>query len=265
MKVLPFLKWAGGKRWFVDNHAHHLEIGERRYIEPFLGSGAVFFNSIVSCAILSDSNYALIETYSALKSNYERVLEHLRNHHRLHSKEYYYSIRSKKFRSEYTRAAQFIYLNRTCWNGLYRVNKNGEFNVPIGTKSNVILDSDDFHKISEKLKNAELECSDFESVIDRTGEGDFLFVDPPYTVQHNHNGFVKYNEKIFSWNDQLRLKDSLVRAKERGAKILLTNAYHPSVIDLYQDLAAPVRLIRSSVISGANKSRGKYEELMISC
>lgn len=213
MKVLPFLKWAGGKRWFVESHSELIEIGPRRYIEPFLGSGAVFFSLDVRESLLSDSNKDLIEVYGAIRDDYKRVYKHLKLHHKNHSKDYYYKIRAFSPRTKYTRAARFIYLNRTCWNGLYRVNTLGKFNVPIGTKQNVILDTDDFEKVSNKLQNSQLVCADFEAVIDQAGPNDFLFVDPPYTVQHNYNGFVKYNEKIFSWEDQLRLKESLQNAR----------------------------------------------------
>src|SRR5690606_33757078 len=116
-----------------------------------------------------------------------------------------------------------------CWNGLYRVNREGIFNVPIGTKTNVLMESDDFLRVSEILKRAELRSCDFEDTLNRCGHGDFVFVDPPYTVKHNNNGFVKYNEEIFSWQDQLRLSAVVRRAAERGAAIVVTNADHASV------------------------------------
>src|SRR5699024_9439870 len=114
------------------------------------------------------------------------------------------------------RAARFIYLNRTCWNGLYRVNKQGKFNVPIGTKVNVRLESDNFMLTSDILKKVDLLISDFENIVDGALEDDFVFADPPYTVAHNNNGFIKYNEKLFSWSDQVRLRDAIIRARERG-------------------------------------------------
>lgn len=168
-------------------------------------------------------------------------------------------------RTPESRAAQFIYLNRTCWNGLYRVNLEGKFNVPIGTKQNVILETDDFEATSRLLVGAELVCGDFEKVISRAGENDFVFVDPPYTVKHNYNGFIKYNESIFSWDDQVRLRDSVKTASNRGAKVLVTNACHESIRDIYEDIGELIVLDRASVIAGKSTARGRYEEMVIKC
>lgn len=260
--VTPFLKWAGGKRWLVQNHADLFPKKFNRYIEPFLGSGAVFFYLEPEKAILSDANGRLIETYQAIKENYKLVEKHLREHQRKHSKEHYYSVRSKSFQSKFTRAGQFIYLNRTCWNGLYRENKKGIFNVPIGTKKNVLLKTDDFKAVANILKKVELKFQDFEKSISIAKDGDFIFVDPPYTVAHNNNGFVKYNQNIFSWADQERLKECLKCASDRGAEIVLTNANHDSVINLYENETIR-QLNRKTVISGINSGRSKTSELII--
>ena len=167
-----------------------------------------------------------------------------------------------KLRSPVKRAARLIYLNRTCWNGLYRVNRQGEFNVPIGTKTQVLLESDCFSAISDQLRMTEIRHSDFEATIDEASVGDLVFVDPPYTVKHNLNGFLKYNDKIFSWQDQVRLRDAVDRASGRGAYIVVTNANHKSLRDLYAGFSqAP--LARQSVLSGLAKSRGLTEELLI--
>ena len=219
-EIKPFLKWAGGKRWLVVQHLSIFPSQFDRYIEPFLGSGAVFFHLRPQNAILSDINKELIETYTAIQEDWESVFCELKKHHRNHCKEYYYRIRSSNPKTPYTRSARFIYLNRTCWNGLYRVNLKGEFNVPIGTKQAVILEKDDFFEVSKILQHAEIKCDDFETVIDEAGKGDLLFVDPPYTVKHSDNGFIKYNEDLFHWDDQVRLSMCLCRAKERGADIM---------------------------------------------
>src|SRR5690606_22433116 len=130
-------------------------------------------------------------------------------------------------------AARFIYLNRTCWNGLYRVNLKGKFNVPIGSKTAVLLPTDDFQHAASLLKRATLDVSDFEHVVDSAEEGDFLFADPPYVAQENLGVFRKYHTSSFSWDDQVRLKESLVRAKARGATVVLLNADVPSLRQLY--------------------------------
>lgn len=261
----PFLKWAGGKRWLVENHFHLVDIQFDRYIEPFLGSGAVFFRLAPKRAILCDKNAQLIQTYLAIREDWSKVEQHLRRHHRRHCKEYYYSVRAQNLRSTVTRAARFIYLNRTCWNGLYRVNLDGQFNVPIGTKTNVVLGTDNFEEIAACLVNADLIAGDFQKAIDEAGAGDFVFVDPPYTVKHNHNGFIKYNEAMFSWDDQIRLRNCVAAAVERGARVLVTNAYHENVRELYQGVGEITKLSRPSVIAAAPNARGSYEEMVIKC
>jgi DNA adenine methylase len=133
--MLPFLKWPGGKRWFVTHYADLIPRAFGRYVEPFLGSGAVFFHLKPKKALLADSNSELIETYKAVKHDPDSVLAHLRRHHRDHCHEHYYQVRDAMPRTPTTRAARFIYLNRTCFNGIYRVNLDGTFNVPIGTKT----------------------------------------------------------------------------------------------------------------------------------
>lgn len=258
----PFLKWAGGKRWFTSRYLDSLPKTYNRYIEPFVGSGALFFALEPKEAVIGDINKPLIETYMAIKDNWELVLEHLQTHSVSHSKEYYYSVRATLPETIHQRAARFIYLNRTCWNGLYRVNKAGNFNVPIGTKTNIILDTDDFKKLAELLENTTIMHSDFEAIIDSAQEGDLVFADPPYTVKHNNNGFVKYNEDMFKWEDQVRLRDAIVRATERNVKIIVTNANHSSIVELYSNFKRKV-ISRASVIAASSNNRGKYEELII--
>ena len=262
-KVKPFLKWAGGKRWLVSQHSDLLPKSFNRYIEPFLGSGAVFFHLCPKLAILGDYNAELIDTYKAIKENWRLVYRYLRGHRSRHSREYYYKARSFRPVSLASRAARFIYLNRTSWNGLYRVNLAGSFNVPIGTKSSVIFEGDRFDLISAALQNANLVPADFETLINIAEEGDLIFADPPYTVQHNNNSFIKYNEKLFSWADQERLSRALKRAKERRAIIVSTNANHNCIRDLYESTFETLVVSRNSLISSKVCSRTKFEELII--
>lgn len=263
--IEPFLKWAGGKRWLVNRHEELFPSGFQRYIEPFLGSGAVYFSLKPKRAILSDINSELIETYHAIREHGDKLYLLLKKHQRQHSNEYYYYMRASSPRSLCGRAARFIYLNRTCWNGLYRVNQQGHFNVPIGTRSSVLLGTDNFKFTSKLLKNAKLYTKDFGDVIKQAKVDDLIFVDPPYTIQHNYNNFIKYNEKLFSWLDQVRLRDCLISAHDRGAKILLTNANHPAVVGLYSETKifnlTPVN--RTSAISSKSSSRGDTSELII--
>jgi len=258
----PFLKWAGGKRWLVANDSLPIPAKYKRYVEPFLGSGAVYFHLKPPSALLSDSNEELIRLYKALRDAPAAMQSKMAVHQRNHCKEYYYKMRAAEPRSEVTRAARTLYLNRTCWNGLYRVNLAGEFNVPIGTKSSVVFEQDDFDAISSMLASAELRCSDFETIIDTCEKGDFLFVDPPYTVQHNLNNFLKYNERIFSWDDQVRLRDAIARAIGRSVCVVVTNADHASVRKLYRSMTRYKKLRRQSVLAGDASKRGGTSEAL---
>lgn len=263
MKLKPFLKWAGGKRWLVNRDEFAVPSFDGRYIEPFLGSGAVFFHVAPESAILSDRNARLMETYQAIQSDWNSVLRELESRAMAHSDQFYYQERQSTHARAPQRAAQFIYLNRTCWNGLYRENLNGQFNVPRGTKTTVIFEDDDFESISESLSGIELASSDFEKTINMARSGDFLFIDPPYTTAHNMNGFVKYNQTIFSWNDQVRLSKAIRRAADRGCKIALTNAAHESIYELYRDAGQIIELKRPSIISGNIAGRKGTTEILI--
>lgn len=262
--IVPFLKWAGGKRWLVKNYPHVFPKSFKRYLEPFLGSGAVFFALKPNCSILSDVNAELINVYQAVKTRPDLVQRYLVLHHSRHSKQYYYEMRDLRPRSQYAQAARTIYLNRTCWNALYRVNKKGTFNVPIGTKTNVILPTDNFSAASNALKNSTIMSADFEEIILLSKKGDFIFLDPPYTVKHKYNGFVKYNENLFSWADQVKLRDCVENAVTRGVKVLITNADHKSTRELYSDFLIRT-LKRKSVIACKSNARGIYDELLIRC
>jgi DNA adenine methylase len=261
----PFLKWAGGKRWLVSERPEWFRVEVTRHVEPFLGSGAVFFGIEPKMAMLSDLNAELIATYLALRDFPTDVRRKLREHQRLHNSEYYYRIRATICRTPVTRAARFIYLNRTCFNGLYRVNLQGKFNVPKGTKDAVLLPTDDFPALSNLLHKAELYARDFSETISEVGEGDFLYVDPPYTVRHNTNNFLKYNEQIFSWSDQQRLAEDLALAAKRGAHILVSNADHPCIHGLYSsNVWARISVPRFSKLAASAQHRKATTELIIS-
>lgn len=260
----PFLKWAGGKRWLIRKHTPIFPPKFNRYIEPFLGSAAVFFSlPKINAFILSDINSDLVNCYAAIKNDSWAVEEQLQIHQANHSREYYYQIRNSQPSEAHIQAARFIYLNRTCFNGLYRVNRQGRFNVPIGTKNNVLLDSDNFSEIAARLTQGELFTQDFEATLALAVEGDFVFIDPPYTVNHNLNGFIEYNEKIFSWEDQIRLKNSVVAALKRGAMITLTNADHHSIRELYLGICDFQKLERNSVMAGKALHRKVTSEILM--
>lgn len=261
--VKPLLKWAGGKRWLVANHSRLFPKEIECYREPFLGSGAVFFHLTPQRAVLSDANARLIQCYLAIRNDWKAVWQALRKLERQHSDEFYYEVRAREFADRYREAAKFIYLNRTCFNGIYRENLNGVFNVPRGTKNSVTFADDDFRSIAAQLRKSRLFHGDFSTNIRQAERGDFVFVDPPYTVRHNNNGFVKYNQRIFSWEDQIRLRDDVRHAAEKGAQLLITNANHVSILELYKGIGRAKSLSRASVISGNAAARGSYAELAI--
>jgi DNA adenine methylase len=263
-QIIPFLKWAGGKRWFAGKHARFFPANYNLYIEPFLGGGSVYFYLQPERALLGDTNGELIITYSSVRDNWMKIQELLIEHQKNHNESYYYQIRDLVPTDIIKRAARLIYLNRTCFNGIYRVNLQGKFNVPKGTKDTVLFETDDFERISKLLSTSEIRTSDFEVLIDEARQGDLIFADPPYTVRHNQNGFIKYNEKLFSWNDQIRLADSLSRARSRGAKVISTNANHYLLRELYEERGFEIETVsRYSSISADPSKRSQYEEIIV--
>lgn len=260
----PFLKWPGGKRWFVSGHDNFLPKKFKRYIEPFLGGGSVFFHLKPKRSILGDVNADLIATYQSVREDWAGVERLLQRHQRKHKESHYYLIRDTEPQDDIERAARLIYLNRTCFNGVYRVNRSGKFNVPMGDRESVLFDNDDFEEISRLLANADLQVADFEDLINEAKEDDLVFADPPYTVRHNINGFIKYNENLFSWKDQIRLANALMRARDRGARIVSTNANHSSVRGLYRERGFYLKTVsRFSSISADSINRNQFGELIV--
>jgi DNA adenine methylase len=265
--IVPFLKWPGGKRWFVFGHADHLPGAYGTYIEPFLGAGSVYFHLQPERALLGDANADLINAYQAIRDDWNGLLNSLKYRQRRHRQDadgYFYWLRDRVPADAVERASRLIYLNRTCFNGIYRVNRQGQFNVPRGDKEKVVIETDDFAAMSRLLAGAELRACDFEPLVDRATEGDLVFCDPPYTVRHNYNGFRKYNEVLFSWSDQERLAAALLRAARRGANVVCTNANHDSVRSLYKKPEFELHIVsRYSRISADNASRRYFEEIII--
>ena len=263
-KVSPFLKWPGGKQWFVKHYLDIFPDEFNNYYEPFLGGGAVFFALQPKKAVLADINRELINLYISMRDNPEELKLLMKQHQREHSKQYYYYVRERKCMTNIENAGRFLYLNRTCFNGMYRVNRQGNFNVPIGTKSNCVYDVDLFGKYSELLKGASILNDDFEGVIENAQKGDLIFADPPYTVQKKQNGFIKYNDRLFTWKDQERLYNSLLEAKLRGVSVVLTNVNCDEIRNMYQFGGFFIKdLQRTSLIAGDVSKRGIITELLI--
>jgi DNA adenine methylase len=257
----PFLRWAGGKRWLTQQSVAGLSM-DARIVEPFVGGGALFFSRNWEEAVLADINRFLINAYLHMKSDHLGLFDLVEEHFDLHTKDRYYEVRVRMGSSSIQDAADFIYLNRACFNGLFRVNLAGRFNVPIGTKVYELREINEFDEWSKRLQNAEIRLADFEDTIGACGEGDFIFADPPYTVNHNSNGFIEYNEKIFSWDDQVRLHNCLLKAAERGAHFTVTNADHTTVRELYDGYALQT-VERGSEMAGRNGARGRTTEVVI--
>jgi len=231
----PFLKWAGGKTQLL--HVIEKMIPPHgSYIEPFLGGGALFFHLRPHKAILSDSNPELINCYEVVKNDVKKLITTLKNYK--NEKDFFYKIRALNpvNLNEIDRAARFYYLNRTCFNGLYRVNKKGLFNVPFG--KNVltkIYDRERLLAASEALKNAKLICEDYKAVIRKYAqEGDFVFLDPPYVPVSEYGDFQRYTKEFFYDEDHMELRDEFNRLVRIGAHALLTNSNTPFVTALYQ-------------------------------
>lgn len=257
----PFLRWAGGKRWLTQRGVLGLS-ADARIVEPFVGGGALFFSRAWKTGVLADINRFLINAYLRMKEDHVELFHLVEEHFDSHSKIRYYDVRARMGCSSVQDAADFIYLNRACFNGLFRVNLAGRFNVPIGSKVYELRDPCEFEQWSMRLQRADIRVADFEETIDACGDGDFIFADPPYTVNHNSNGFIEYNEKIFGWADQVRLHDCLLRAAERGARFALTNADHPTVHELYEGCARQT-VERGSEMAGGITARGRTTEIVI--
>jgi DNA adenine methylase len=259
----PFLKWAGGKRWLFRRYRHLFPKNIERLIDPFVGGGSSFFCLQPRTAILSDLNSDLIDLYSAVRTHPRVLTKRLVHYHHAHSESFFYKVRANKPHDPLKKSAWLLYLNRTCWNGLFRVNLRGEFNVPIGTKKKVFVKMAELDAAAESLKRTTLLTSNFESIIDCAKKGDLIFADPPYFEKASTVRFLKYNSSIFSWQDQVRLKAALIRASQRGAICFVTNANHRSLVDLYSNSGKIHRLKRQSVVSGQVKGRRVDHEILV--
>ncbi len=263
--ISPVIKWAGGKRWLIHQHSDLFPHDYTRLVEPFLGGASIFLKFAPSKSLLADINSELITTYKAIKDDWISIVKGLKEHQKLHCKDHYYNVRTQTHTDPVKIAVRFLYLNRTCWNGLYRVNKNGMFNVPIGTKTKVILPTDDFEALSKRLrKGTELINQDFRKTLKMVNPSDFVYIDPPYIVNHNKNGFLKYNESIFCWDDQLELRNAVDDVATLGAKVIVSQANHHSVRKLYRQIGTTMVIRRNSMIASNSQHRKKVEELLIS-
>jgi DNA adenine methylase len=260
IKNPPLLKWPGGKRNLLDVILPLIPASYNRYFEPFFGGGALFFALQPKKAYLSDKNRELIHTYLQIRNRPDAVIRELRKLR--NTERSYYKIRSSAPKDNAARAARLIYLVTLAFNGIYRVNLNGEFNVPYGYKTHLDpCDMNKIHKASDLLRKAAVRSQDFESALTRAEGGDLVYLDPPYTVAHANNGFVKYNAKIFSWKDQLRLAQVAKELAAKGCTVIVSNADHFSIRSLYEGFRT-VQITRNSIIAASSEFRSRITECL---
>ena len=262
----PFLKWAGGKSKLIEQYIPYFPQSFTNYYEPFLGGGAVFF---YFCSIrpdankfISDINPELINTYSCIKNNVEPLISLLKTHQLQHDRDYYYNMRLHWEGSEIERAARFIYLNKTCFNGLYRENSKGQFNVPMGKYKNpTICNADLLHSVSVALQSATVSLKPYDE-INPKNEQDFVYFDPPYYPLSSTSNFTTYSRHAFKEAEQIKLRDKFDQLASQGVKVMLSNSDCTFVRELYADFNI-YEILASRAINSQAEKRGKITELLI--
>lgn len=253
----PFLKWAGGKTQMISDLLKFAPVKFNKYIEPFIGGGALYFNLNHPASIISDLNEELVITYRQVKENVQEVIGILETYK--NTEEFYYKIRSA-FSSHFThseRAARLIYLNKTCFNGLFRVNKNGEFNVPYGKRSGPFLNTQNLLGASDYLQQTEIHHLDYKETLDRYAKkGDFIFLDPPYQPVGKFSDFKRYTKEFFYENDQIELAGIFKDLTSKGCYVILTNSNHPFIFNLYKDFHIETIKTKRLISSNPNTRNG---------
>lgn len=267
----PFLKWAGGKGQLLGELVPRVRAGLRGggYHEPFIGGGALFFELSRQGALprrvtISDANENLVEVYGAVRDELGAVLELLREHKLRHCEAHYYATRGQRPASRPERAARVIYMNKTCFNGLYRENSKGQFNVPMGRYENPeVLDEPNLRAASEALRGVSITVADFGDVAKRAEPGDLVYLDPPYDPVSKTSSFTFYARGGFGSTEQARLRDVARELSRRGVHFLLSNSMTPLVRELYAEFDIETVLASRAVNSRADR-RGKVEEALVS-
>ncbi len=259
VQAKPILKWAGGKTQMLGNIMPKIPERYGKYIEPFIGGGALFFALSPEQAVLADSNPELINMYKQVADNITGVITYLREYK--NTKEDFYTVRSVEWTnlSKEEAAARTIYLNKTCFNGLYRVNRNGQFNVPFGKyKDPKFCDESALYAASEVLKKATIKCGDYLSVLKECArEGDFVFLDPPYLPISEYSDFKRYTKEQFYEEDHIELANEVKRLQQLGCHVILTNSNHPLVHELYADYKIEIVQTKRHISCNGNKRKGE--------
>ena len=261
----PFLKWAGGKSRLISQYHRYFPKDFNTYYEPFLGGGAVFFHFQHHPAVLSDINPELINVYRCVRDRVDDLIALLAEHQRKHNKDYYYWMRSNLGSTKIEKAARLIYLNKTCFNGLYRENSKGEFNVPIGKYDNPkICDPALLYSAAAALQSAEIKVRSFDKVLSYAKSDDFVYFDPPYYPISSTSNFTAYNRDFFSKEDQIKLRDVFAALASRGVKVMLSNSDCELIRELYSNFNIREVSASRAINSNAQK-RGKIGEVLVTC
>lgn len=274
-KPKPFVKWVGGKRQLLKQFRalklyppDRFDPAKNKYFEPFVGGGAVFFDLLPEKAFLSDMNFELVTTYNVIKDNVDELIKSLKKHK--YEKDYFLRVRAKnpKELSDVEIASRFIFLNRTAFNGMYRVNSRGEFNVPFGKYENpMICDEENLRKASSALKNVEIKHSDYKAVLEKAKKGDFVYFDPPYYPVSKTASFTSYTTESFLDKEQVELRDTFLALHKRGCFVMLSNSDVPFINRIYSELGRyGVRISKieaNRAINSKSTGRGKIKEVLV--
>lgn len=270
----PFVKWAGGKRQLIPILNENLPKTMGTYYEPFLGGGALLFHILTErggqkCGI-SDLNSDLVLAYTTIRDKTDELISSLKNHaknYQKDSKSYYYTIRDSNPRSAVGKTSRLLFLNRTCFNGLYRVNSKGKFNVPLGRYTNPnIVNEENIHSVSQVLQSRKvsIKCRDFESVLDDAKKDDLVYFDPPYQPVSDTANFTSYTNKSFTYDDLKRLAKLCLKLDSKGCKVMLSNSNSQEVADMFTEKQWQLKKIAAnrSINSDSKKRTGHYELLI---
>ena len=265
----PVVKWAGGKRGLIDKYRRFFPKNFGKYYEPFFGGGAVFFylfsSGKISSAKISDINEELINMYIVIRDNINKLIEELKSGKYINEKEIYYKIRASEPSDPVERAARLIYLNHTCYNGLYRVNKQGKFNVPYGRypKNVKIFDEHNLRQVSKCLQNVEITTEDFEESVKNAQKGDFVYFDPPYAPISATADFTSYTSGGFGLKEQERLAKVFKELSDRGCYVMESNSSAPIILELYKDFNIQFIHAKRYINSDPKGRKGVQETLIM--
>lgn len=268
----PFIKWAGGKQQLLSAFEDFFPQAFNGYCEPFLGGGAVFFHlwntgRLPSRVFLSDSNDEIVNVYLTVRDELEALMRLLYHHERHHNRTYYYGIRNLDremlLLDPVERAARTIYLNRTCFNGLYRVNSKHQFNVPLGKYENPrIVFPEVLETAHQALQDTRIETRDFRSITEVAQPGDFIYFDPPYHPLSATSSFRSYTSDGFCAQDQQDLAQTFAQLAARGCRCMLSNSHAPFIQELYQGFRVETVQAKRSV-NAKGKGRGLIDEVVV--